>query len=402
MSNDYPIDGECDRRFLRVKEAFAANFGGGAEVGAAVSVTLDGRPVVDLWGGWADRAKSRRWERDTIVNVYSTTKGITAICAHRLVDQGKLELDEPVATYWPEFAQERKGKLPVRYLLSHRAGLPAVRKPLDDATFFNWDAMCAALAEQEPWWRPGTRHGYHAMTYGWLVGEVIRRVSGKPSMGAFLRDEITGPLGLDCHIGLGAEHDARIADMIPPKLTPGEPNILADMGKQPESLGAKTFGNPPILNRPGMVNSREWRAAELPAANAHTNAWALARLYGALARGGDLDGVRVLTPASIERCWTEQSFGRDEVLTLTSRFSAGFMLSQSGAMMGPNIYTFGHPGAGGSLGFADPKARIGFGYAMNRMNLGLLIDARGAADRRGVRVDQLRIKVEAVRLDIER
>lgn len=376
MSEDYKIEGECDPRFARVKQAFAANFASGAEVGAAVSVTLDGRPVVDLWGGWADPAKTRPWQRDTIVNVYSTSKGITAICAHQLIDQGRIDLDEPVSSYWPEFAQARKQTLPVRYLLSHRAGLPAVRKPLDDDTFFNWDAMCTALAEQEPWWRPGTRHGYHAMTFGWLVGEVVRRVSGKRSLGTYLQDVIAGPLGLDCHIGLGPEHDARVADMIPAKLKPGEPNVFAEMAKDPESVSAKTFGNPGILNRPGFVNTRQWRAAELPAGNAHTNARALARLYGALARGGEVDGIRVLSPASLERCWTEQSFGRDEVLGLASRFSTGFMLSQSGAAMGPNTHTFGHPGAGGSLGFADPKARIGFGYTMNQMNLGLLIDVR--------------------------
>lgn len=376
MSGDYRIDGDCDSRFARVKQAFEANFANGSEVGAAVSITLDGCPVVDLWGGWADAARTRPWQRDTIVNVYSTSKGITAICAHRLIDQGKIDLDEAVASYWPEFAEERKHALPVRYLLSHRAGLPAIRKPLDDATFLNWEAMCRALAQQEPWWRPGTRHGYHAMTFGWLVGELVRRVSGKGRFRDYLRDEITGPLGLDCHIGLDPEHDARVAEMIPAKPKPGQPNPFAEMAKDTESVSAKTFGNPGILNRPGFVNTRQWREAELPAGNAHTNARALARLYGALARGGEIDGFHLMTPASIERCWTEQSFGRDEVLGLTSRFSTGFMLSQSGASMGPNTYTFGHPGAGGSLGFADPKARIGFGYTMNQMNLGLLIDPR--------------------------
>src|SRR5271170_5684496 len=179
MAESVPVGGTCEPRFDRVRKAFIENFEGRGEVGAAVSVTLDGKPVVDLWGGHADKARIAPWTRDTIVNVFSTTKGLTAICAHRLVDQGKLDLDAPVAKYWPEFAQAGKQELPVRYLLSHRAGLPAIRKPLPTKALFDWETMTAALAEQDPWWTPGTRHGYHALTYGWLVGEVVRRITGK-------------------------------------------------------------------------------------------------------------------------------------------------------------------------------------------------------------------------------
>lgn len=372
------IDGQCDRRFERVRDVFIENFKSRGEIGAAFAVTLDGRPVIDLWGGYADEARTRRWERNTIVNVYSTTKGLTAMCAHRLVDQGKLDFDAPVAKYWPEFAQAGKDKMPVRYLLSHRAGLPAIRKPLQPDDIFNWETMTSALAAETPWWEPGTRHGYHAFTYGWLVGEVVRRISGK-SLGSYFRDEIAKPFGIDCHIGLAAEHDTRVAEMIPSKPRPGEPDPLAEILKDPESMTAKAIMNPPTMLLRETVNSRAWRGAEIPAANAHTTARALARVYGALSRGGETDGIRLLTPASIVRCYTEQSRGPDAVLQLETRVALGFMLSTPGASLGPNPHSFGHPGAGGSLGFADPDAKIGFGYTMNQMQPGILVDARAAA-----------------------
>lgn len=373
------IEGACDPKFNRVKDAFAENFEKRNEVGAAAAIMLDGKSVVDIWAGHADQAKTRPWTRDTLVNVYSTTKGVTAICAHRLADKGLLDIDAPVATYWPEFAQAGKAKLPVRFLLSHRAGLPAVRKLLDDDALFNWNKMTTALAEQEPWWEPGTRHGYHALTFGYLVGEVIRRITGK-TPGAYLRDEIAGPLGLDFHIGLDAKHDARTADMIAAPLPgPGELNIFAEVMKNPESAAAKAFMNPPGGMRPGLVNTREWRAAEIPAGNGHGTARSLAQLYGALARGGELKGVRVMSKEQVARCSIEQSNGPDELLIINTRFSLGFMMSQPGSELGPNPKSFGHPGAGGSLGYADPEAKIGFGYTMNKMETSLLIDPRATA-----------------------
>ncbi len=373
------IEGTCDPKFNRVKDAFAENFEKRSEVGAAAAVMLDGKSVVDIWAGHADKAKTKPWTRDTLVNVYSTTKGVTAICAHRLVDKGLLDIDAPVAKYWPEFAQAGKDKIPVRFLLSHRAGLPAVRKPLADDALFNWTTMTTALAEQEPWWEPGTRHGYHALTFGWLVGEVIRRISGK-TPGAYLRDEIAGPLGADFHIGLDAKHDARTANMIAaPPPAPGEPNLFAEVMKDPESMVAKAFMNPPGGMRPGMVNTREWRAAEIPAANGHGTARSLAQLYGALARGGELNGVRVMSKDEVAKCSIEQSNGPDALLIINTRFSQGYMMSQPGASLGPNPQSFGHPGAGGSLGYADPEAKIGFGYTMNKMQSGLLIDSRATA-----------------------
>ena len=277
---------------------------------------------------------------------------MTAICAHQLVERGLLDLDAPVAKYWPEFAQKDKGAIPVRWLLSHQAGLPAIRKPLAQDELYDWNAMAAALAEQEPWWEPGTRHGYHALTFGHLVGEVIRRVSGK-SVGTFFRENVAGPLGADFHIGLAAEHDARTSDLYgslaPPSPEKGGPVIPGPLGQfmkdmtDPSTMAGAAFNNPPGRN--DRVNTREWRAAEIPAANGHGTAESLARIYGALARGGELGGVRLLEPESIERARTEQAFGPDAVLGgLPMRFGLGFMLRQDFMPISPNASAFGHPG----------------------------------------------------------
>jgi CubicO group peptidase (beta-lactamase class C family) len=358
------IDGHCDPRFTAVREQFFANFTQRGDVGAAVCVYLDGVRVVDCWGGHADRARTRPFGADTIVSVASTTKGMVALCAHMLAERGKLDLDVPVARYWPEFAAAGKQDIPVRWLLSHRAGLPAIRPSLPAAALFDWTAMTAAIAETAPWWTPGERHGYHAITYGHLVGEVIRRVDGR-TVGAFLRDEVTGPLRADFFIGVPEEADGRAAEVLPPP-PPGEPTIWDTLLADPESVSGRTFLNPP---RPlGLVNTRAWRAAEIPAANGHTSARGVARVYAALARGGELDGVRLLAPATIERAIEEQSRGRDAVLSLPTRFATGFMLGMPGGIFncGPGRRTFGHPGHGGSIGFADPDARIGFGYVTNQ------------------------------------
>jgi CubicO group peptidase (beta-lactamase class C family) len=281
-----------------------------------------------------------------------------------LAEGGKLDLDAPVARYWPEFAAAGKQDIPVRWLLSHRAGLPAIRRALPAGALFDWTAMTAALAETAPWWTPGERHGYHAVTYGHLVGEVIRRVDGR-SVGAFLRDEVTGPLRADLFIGVPEEADGRAAEVLPPP-PPGEPTIWDTLLADPESVSGRTFLNPP---RPlGLVNTRAWRAAEIPGANGHTSARGVARAYAALSRGGELDGVRLLAPATIEGAIAEQSRGRDAVLTLPTRFATGFMLGMPGGIFncGPGRRTFGHPGHGGSIGFADPDARVGFGYVTNQ------------------------------------
>jgi CubicO group peptidase (beta-lactamase class C family) len=375
------IDGTWDPKFARVIDVFQEGFAKYGEHGASIAVTLDGRPVIDAWGGHVDKARTRPWERDTLVNVFSTTKGITATCALRLVAEGRIDLDAPVASYWPEFAEAGKGAIRVRDLLDHRAGLAAIDEPLPPEAVYDWSAMTHALARQAPWWPPGTTHGYHAITFGWLVGEVVRRVSGK-SVSAYFRETIGAPLGIDFFYGVPDALLDRVTDIrASPPAPPGERILFNEHMAAPQSLLAKTFVNPTPLTA-AIVNSAPFRAAEIPAANGHSNARALARFYGALACGGELDGVRVLDRAMIDLARTEQSEGLDFVLKENTRFGLGFMLSQpshpAGAF-GPNPRAFGHPGAGGSVGFADPEARVGFGYAMNRMGFRILLDPRAIA-----------------------
>ena len=341
-----------------------------------------GELVVDLWAGHADPARTRPWQRDTIVNLYSTSKGPTALCALRLVEQGELDLDAPVAAYWPEFAAAGKQDVPVRWLLSHRAGLPAVRRPLPPELLYDWKGMCDALAAEAPWWSPGSDFGYHPMTYGWLVGEVVRRVSGS-SVGAFFREHFASPAHLDLHIGVPQAALSRCADMS--ALAP-PPELLAAMSSDGEpSPVTLAFANPIGT---GDHNCEAYRRAEIPAINAHGNARSLARLYGALANGGSAGGARLLDPASIELAREEQSRGIDRALSLPMRVGLGFWLGQPdepGFGLGPGAGSFGHPGAGGSIGFADPEAGLGFGYAMNRMGHTDDRPARAGADRRRLR-----------------
>ena len=375
------VHGHCDPRFESVCTVFSERIASQHEVGAAIAFSLEGELVVDLWGGHADAARTREWQPDTLVNTYSTTKGMTTICAHRLVEQGRLDLDAPVARYWPEFAQAGKGKVPVRWLLCHKAGLPAIRKPMPKGSLYDWNAMCEALAETEPWWQPGSKHGYSPITFGHLVGEVIRRIDGR-SVGRMFRDDVAEPLGADYHIGLPAEHHARVADMIGNLIPPrregekGGPRLkgplaqfMRDMSDPTTMVGA-AFNNPSVPA--GAANTPEWRNAEIPAANGHGTARALARIYGALACGGAVDGIRILERETIERACVEQAAGPDATLGgLPIRYGLGFML-QSGSMpFSPSPRAFGHPGAGGSIGIADPDRRVGYGFTMNKMGSGL-------------------------------
>ena len=361
------LHGDCDPRFDAVRAAFEANWSEHGEVGASLSVMVGGETVVDLWGGHADAERSRSWERDTIANVYSSTKGVAAAAAAMLVDRGELDVERPVVDYWPEFGQAGKSEIKVRHLLTHEAGLAGVDEELPDGAVLDWDHMIGALERQAPMWTPGEGMGYHAITYGWLVGEVIRRIDGR-TCGEFVRDEIAGPLGVDFYIGLPEAEDARTADLI---AAPGTGPI--GVGPQ-DNLAARALG----LAAPrlaGSVNSREWRAAELPAANGHGNARALATMYSALAHGGG----PLLGGDAVELCGpTEHAAREDMVLGFEVRRSLGFILSTAGGRYewGPNPRTFGHSGAGGSLGFADPDAGIGFGYVMNQMSAGLGADPR--------------------------
>src|SRR5256885_1758770 len=284
------VDGECAPRFAAVRETFAANFAMGRETGASFAATVDGELVVDLWGGYADAARTRPWERDTIVNVFSTTKAMTALCAHLLVDRGLLDLSAPVAHYWPEFAQAGKERITTRHLLTHSAGLAALRRSLPTEALYDWTRMVEALAAETPWWEPGSANGYHAMTYGYLVGEVVRRITGK-TLGRFLRDEVTAPLGADFHIGLAPSEDARVAEMVPPSAAEAAA-AYPSKGDDPQSLSARALNNPPL--RPEFANRPEWRRAEIPPANGPGKAPSGARGMAALARGGGGRGGRPL------------------------------------------------------------------------------------------------------------
>jgi CubicO group peptidase (beta-lactamase class C family) len=380
MTTTIEIQGICKDGFERVKEAFAANFADHGEIGASLAVVVEGQIVVDLWGGYANAERTRPWLQNTIVNVYSTTKGMTAISANRLIEEGKLDPEAPVARYWPEFAANGKQDLPVKYLLSHRAGLPAVDSVLPREDQYKWESLTNALAAQKPWWEPGTTHGYHALTFGHLVGEVVRRVTGM-SIGTYFRKTFAEPLGIDFHIGFGPEIDDQCAEMVPaPLRTPDPSNRLAASLLDPTSMTFKSFMiTPEPMINPTYMNAREWRAAEVPAANGHGNGRALATIYGALANGGSITGTHILSQETIDDARREQSYGEDAVLLgIPTRFGRGFMLEAPEYGLTDGARLFGHPGMGGSFGFADADAKVGMGYTMNKMVLpdGYVVDPR--------------------------
>ncbi|MEW2515196.1 serine hydrolase domain-containing protein [Streptomyces sp. NPDC046870] len=375
---DAQIHGHCDPRFTAVREAFAENFRARGELGAAVAVTVAGETVVDLWGGWADAARTRPWARDTVVNVWSTTKGPVALCAHILADRGLLDLDAPVAAYWPEFAAEGKDKVLVRHLLSHRAGLSGLREPHTLEDLYDWELTTARLAAMAPWWEPGTRSGYHALTYGFLVGEVVRRVSGlRP--GAFLEREVTGPLGLDFTVGLPERDSARAAQLVHPPAASRTEQAAVFSQLAPAALAAL---NNPLVGA-AEANSPAWRAAEIPAANGHGTARAVAALYGVFAGRGSYGGRRILSPQAAERVREGQGKCRDLVLGAgfegDTEVGLGLWLSGPQGSYGPDPRAFGHDGFGGSCGLADPDAGVSLGYVMNRMGPHIANDPRKTA-----------------------
>ncbi|HYW93017.1 MAG TPA: serine hydrolase domain-containing protein [Gammaproteobacteria bacterium] len=357
-----PIGGTCDARFARVREVFRDNFQRHGEHGAAVAVYVDRRRVAALHGGHADAARRHAWGPDTLVNVFSVGKGVVAIAALMLSQQGRLDLDAPVARWWPDFISAGKEDVSLRQILSHRAGLPAVGPPLPEEALFDWQRMCDALAAQAPWWPPGTRHGYHVNTFGFLVGELVRRASGR-SLGQYVREHIAGPLEADFCVGVPAPELGRVAEFLWPEQGAGP---AGRPGPRHPDPGARmlynTYFNPPGLSGHGVVNSMAWRRAEIPSANAHATADGVARVYANLVGGERLLGSGILREAT-----REASFGTDAVLARETRFGLGFQLPQPGRDFGPGRSSFGHFGAGGSVGFADPEAGVGFGYVMNRM-----------------------------------
>ncbi|MHA2390483.1 MAG: serine hydrolase domain-containing protein [Promethearchaeota archaeon] len=354
------IQGFCDERFLSVKEAFERNFKERLEVGASFAATLNGKFIIDLWSGYADAAQALPWEENTIVNVYSTTKIMTAICTPMLVDRGLLDLDSPVAKYWPEFAQNGKKKIPVRFLLSHSSGLSGWEEKITIEDLYDWDKVVNLLATQKPWWEPGTSSGYHSSTFGNLLGELVLRITGK-TIGTFFKEEVAEPLKADFHIGLPKEHDYRVGELIPPP--PADMNLNGEF--DPNSVALKTFMNP--LMNPEETKTRAWRAAELPADNGHGNARSVARITSAVACGGDVDEVHLLSIDIIERALEEQSYGKDLVLMIPIRFGLGFGLQNKERPIGPNQRILYWGGWGGSVSIMDLDAKLSIAYVMNKM-----------------------------------
>lgn len=365
------IHGFCDEQFTSVKEVFEQNFKEGLEVGASFAATLNGKFVIDIWAGDADAAQTLPWEENTIVNVYSTTKVMTAICTLMLVDRGQLDLDAPVAKYWPEFAQNGKEKIPVRFLLSHTSGLSGWEKRITVEDLYNWDKVTNLLAAQKPWWEPGTKSGYHSSTFGNLLGELIHRITGK-TIGIFFREEVANPLNADFHIGLSEKYDSRVGELISPSQTDisqiGEFNL--------NSIAAKTFINP--LMNPKDTKTRAWRAAELPADNGHGNARSVARITAAIACGGELEGVHLLSIETIEKALEEQSYGTDLVLMTPIRFGLGFGLQNRESPVGPNQRVLYWGGWGGSVSIMDLDAKLSIAYVMNKMVTTTTGDRRSA------------------------
>jgi CubicO group peptidase (beta-lactamase class C family) len=371
------VRGDVDPRFDAVRAAFADNFARHGDVGAACAVYHRGRLVVDLWGGLADREHGRPWRRDTTALVFSTTKGMAATCVLRLVERGLLDLDAPIARYWPEFAAAGKATIPVRWALCHKAGLAAVDGTLTLEQVLAWDPVVAAIAAQAPNWEPGTQHGYHARSFGWIAGELVRRVTGK-TLGRVFADEIAAPLGLEFWIGLPESEEPRVATLIPAP-PPEDPQVRALLERVmgPETmLGRVITGPSGLFAYDTRWNGREFHAAEMPSSNGIGTARAVGRMYAALAH--EVDGVRLLRPETIALARTMQAEGPDAVLGLPTRFGVGFMLPPALSLAAAPT-ALGHPGAGGSLGFADPEAEIGFGYVMNQMQLGTTGDPRSRA-----------------------
>jgi CubicO group peptidase (beta-lactamase class C family) len=349
------VDGYVADGFEAVRDAFIENLRHRGELGAAFAVSGDGEPVVDLWGGIADAETGRAWRRDTLQVIFSGTKGLVALCLLMLVDRGELDMQAPVARYWPEFAANGKAGLLVRWVLDHRAGLPYLTDDLWPGAIYDWQAMTAALAAQAPLWAPGTQPAYHIRTFGFLLGEIVRRVTGK-TLGAFFRDEIAVPLGIDFHIGLGDAEIARCAEFVarPDAPAPDPDTPFARAGRQwPQPLD---------------YNADAFRRAEIPSSNGHGNARSVARFYSILANGGTLDGTRILSREAVARAAAEQYTAKEAVIGRTNRQALGFLLNSPAFPIGPSASAFGQSGMGGAMGCCDPDRHIAFGYIQSKMH----------------------------------
>lgn len=352
------VDGTHDPRFGAVRDAFASCFADGLETGGAVAVMVNGRLVVDLWGGHSDAAATTPWTRQTLVNIWSATKGVLATAIAMAVERGQLAYDRPVAEVWPEFAAEGKEAISLDIVMSHRAGLHGLTTPMDHAGLYDWFPYAQALAAQAPLFAPGSLFVYHAVSYGHLAGEPLRRADGR-FPGRFIAEEIAGPLGLRFFLGLPQEEDHRAAEMV------AGPKASDWIGEIDRNGWGHAMRHPTVTATD--PNTRAWRAAEIPGANGQADAAALATLYGALARGGTLDGVTLLSADGIRAATAERYRGPDASFGTETAFAAGYRLGGPGSEHGPSTASFGHSGWGGTLAFADPDARLGFAFVTHRM-----------------------------------
>jgi CubicO group peptidase (beta-lactamase class C family) len=374
------IQGFCDEAFAGVRAAFIENFLSRGEIGASLAIHLDGKPVVDLWGGIADTATGRPWEEDTMAVVFSSTKGMAATCMHMLAERGLLDFDAPVATYWPEFATNGKAGVTVAMALSHQAGIPLYQADLPAGVFNGFDLLAERLAAEAPVWEPGTTHGYHAVTIGVIEGELVRRITGR-TIGTFLREEVARPLGADIWIGLPETEEHRVATLYLATPDPRSP-LQQKWQNDPDWIGRKLGTN--SGDDLGYVNSRIRHAEEIPASGGIASARGLARLYAPLARDGSVDGVRLVQASSLHAMREVRSASDcDLILRVPTTFTLGFSKSWGSRRLGSGQHVilgrnaFGTPGLGGSIGFADPDARLSFGYVMNGHGSGVGLNERG-------------------------
>jgi CubicO group peptidase (beta-lactamase class C family) len=376
--SEVTINGQADESFGAVADAFRRNFDEREELGAAFCLYVDGERRVDLWAGVADSTTGAEWEEDTVALVFSTTKGMTALCIARLVDSGALAYDDPVAAHWPEFATAEKDHITVEQLLSHQAGLIGVDAPISFDEIMSVTPVIESLQSQSPLWEPGTAHGYHAITFGWLAGELLARVDGR-RIGQYLQEEIADPLGLDMWIGLPESEEPRVARLESPPF-PDDPELVAHYQRlyARDAYGYRALALDGRISTAGdnHFNLRAVHATEMPGANGITDARSLARMYAATI--DEVDGIRLLGRDAMNAARTERVGGPDLTLLVPSRFGAGFWLHDESAPMIQDG-SFGHPGAGGSLGYANPELGIGYGYVMNRMGAALTGDPRTIA-----------------------
>ena len=364
----YPVEGTCDPKFKAARDRFIKNFEEGLEIGACVALNIAGTPVIDMWGGFRDKASTQPWQKDTIVNMMSVSKAISGICIYALVDRGLVDPEAPVARYWPEFAANGKDKLQLKYVLDHRAGMALVSEPIPRGSVYNHATMAAALAKQPAAWEPGTDAGYHVLTQGFIVAEVVKRVTGK-TLGNFFRTEFAEPLKLDYRIGLDQKDLVRCAEWALPADSP-----MAKAIRDPYATQEGLFWQP--LAEDEDFNSVGWRTAEVPSANGHGNARAVAKFYCAVVLG-DMDGVHLMKKATLETMITEQHNIKERYLGRHYHQGSGVVLSSKpNAWMGPNARAFGHQGAGGAIGFGDPDAKLGFSYAMNKPHADVTVPTR--------------------------